>query len=60
MNFINKCIIYKLYYYDIMRILHLILLAHMCVCVCVYIYICIPYCYNYYRPYYDNTYNLIY
>jgi len=37
MNFINKCIIYKLYYY-IMRILHLILLAHMCVCIYIYIY----------------------
>jgi hypothetical protein len=33
MNFINKCTIYKLYHYDIMRILHLILLAHICVCI---------------------------
>ena len=38
--------------------------TRVCVCVCIYIYIyihiCIPCCYNYYRPYYDNAYDLIY
>ena len=53
----------------IMHTEYLIRLTHMyvcvCVCVCVYIYThththtYIPHCYNYYRPYYDNTYGLI-
>jgi hypothetical protein len=42
----------------IMHTEHLIRLTHMYVCVHIYIYI--PHCYNYYRPYYDSTYDLTY
>jgi len=45
---INKLQFYKLYYFDIMHILHIIRLTTY---VCVYIYIYILYCYNYFRPY---------
>jgi len=49
-NFIH----YSNYYYAYFT------LNQIVTCIYIYIYICIPYCYNNYRPYYDNAYDLIY